>query len=787
MKFCLYEIRKQLTGKLMWGILALLLLLNMAFCYYVIGNRSGIDILPAMKAADKAYQDDQASVLEAYYLYKDEYEAYKEAVQAWIDSKRGPNRGETVVEEPEDPNIPSTYFEGWNDYELIDAYLKRVLSDEEYREQIDSDMDTAVRTLLSYRVNGYDTDSYVYRYLLRYVEVYTNARDTVKIEEGYAYGWDILFAYSGTGLFIILAALFIGGRLFITERDSGMHLLLRTTRRGRGRQAAVKLFSAFLLAVLITLLFTFSSMAVIGWRVGFSSPFNSVQQIDAMFYCPYPLNMLTCLLLTMGVTVLAAYAICLLTAGCSLIYRRSLGAMLTAAVLVGGFYYQFHYGNPNFGKYVNIFTAASAEILVGQWRAVHVGSHPVSQLILLAILLFCLLSLFAVAGWIIWSKWGIGVSSSKAGRLPEKIARIAEKLPHLNIRPLSIAACERRKNLSLILSLLCILLIGLKIFLSVSAFDGQLTYLDETKLLYMEQYKEMTLAETYEAVSERLNYYTEISSEAYVNAMAVKRINDEITREEYIAYRNELNDARTYTKTLTSFKGELEYLIEKEAETGISAKPVFSTGVQRLLDSDFEAILIIIFLLLYCGVYAKEYESNFMPLLRSTKRGRNQVFLTKAALVTGISIILSLVFTLIDMGLAFANYDMACVDSPLFTVTTYSNTASGLTVGHYLILLVILRMLAYTLFGLLIASLSGCLRSEWTAAGATLLLFIPYLLNGLGLNLFEVVDVTAMLSADRLYLLSTKWGGLGGLVFIMLAWGAVMLLLISRAYKRFCK
>ena len=323
--------------------------------------------------------------------------------------------------------------------------------------------------------------------------------------------------------------------------------------------------------------------------------------------------------------------------------------------------------------------------------------------------------------------------------------------------------------------------------MSVSAFGIGISHEDEMKNIYIEEYRDLPLEETYEAVSERMAYYDEISAQEYVSAMAAKRVSGDISHEEYDAYRAELEKARTYKDTLLIYQIELERLLEKADETGIEAKPVMSAGFSILLARDFEVTATLMFIVLFSGLYSREYETGSITLLRSTKSGRDKVFFTKAAETACVSLIVSLAFSLLDIVLTFKNYDMSFVGSPLFAIKGYTNTSSGITVGQYIALITALRAVGYMLLGLLISALSGALRSEWGAAGVTLLLFIPYLLRGLGFKMFEAVDITTMLSADRLYLLSTSWGGLAGLVLIMLGWTAVTAAVYYRSYRNFCK
>ena len=728
MKLCIFELRKQLSGKLLPGVMVLLLIINAAFCRYYTSGRPYLDVLPQIKAADKVFRSDPETARGIYDEYKDEYDAYEKALKEYVQSK-----GKTGM--PPEPSVPCTIYDGVNDYLLFSSYFSGVISQADYEEKINSDINDALKTLRNYKSNGFDENSYSYRYLVRYYIRYSSALEEVKITEGRAYGWDALFAYSGTGLFVFLAALFVGARLFTVERDHGMDLLLRTTRRGRRKCAAAKIVSAFFLVAAIVIVFTLSSMAVIGRRIGFSSPFDSVQQISEMFYCPYTLNMLTCLLLTMAVTLLAAYVICLLTAAFSLMLRRAFGAMLVSAGVVGLFFFAYRFGDPDFIKYVNIFTAASANDLLGVWRAVHVGTYPVSQLIPLSLILFALFAVSATLGVCLWSDKGLGVSgSTKGGVLYRKLEGAAEKFVRPGIRSLSLTFYELKKLFPVMVTVLCLLLIAFKIVTANTAYDGARTFSEEMKRTYIEQYCDTDLPDAYEAVNEQLAYYDEITLPEYISDMAAKRVNKEITSDEYNEYRAKLDEARNNKNSLQEFGAELEYLLEKADETGVSAMPVISSGFSKLTGG-FEALLVALILLLFCGIYAREYESEFVQIIRTTRKGRKKVFFTKTVLTLVIGALLSLLFSLTDALYVFTRYDMTCVSSPLFAVRTYLNTSGLITIGQYLILIAAVRMAAYAILAMLVSALSGALRSEWGAAGVTLLLFIPYLLRGLGFKM----------------------------------------------------
>ena len=781
------EFRKLFTDRFTVAVLCLLLLLNIGFCAYTVHKEVDLEFVEAMKIADQAFRENSEEITAQHELYGEMKATYDELMDEWSMYEMGMIEETKLTGPPKSPDIPSTYVEGMTDYRLFQRYFAQITTNEQYLETINDKVDSVSRQMKQYKANGYDPNAYAYRLNIRFLEVYQNSAKNITLTDGYVYGWNTLFSTEYMGLFVFLAAIFIGSRLFVLERDTGMHSVIRATRHGRARLAAGKILAALLIACILTVVFFGSAMLTIGVQVGFSSPLDSVQQIKDMIYCPFSLNMAECLGITMGMTALSALGLMLLTACLSMWLKRSLTAMLASAALVGGSFYFFVWGKVSFLKYVNLFTTVSVNELLGNWRSVRIIEHPVSQLVVLPFLLILLLAISAFISAAVWDDVGIGAVSPWKIRLPRFIPAIQFKQRRIRKRSLKLARYEFTKLLTAAVALGCVCLIGAKVYLSMDQYTGTLNYADEMKLLYMEEYSKLSLQETADAVNERLAGYEELTSKEYAEKMATLRLNGLLSAEGYASYHAKVNDAIRHKKQLYNYLAEIEYLLEKEAATGITAKPVLSVGYNQLLHNEFEPFLVALLLLLFCGIFAKEYETGSINLLRTTKRGRRPVWLTKYAFAATASLLLSVGFTALDAGLAFAKYDMSCLSSPLFANPTYANTVSDLTAGEYLILMATLRTLCYTVLGVLIAALSGTLRSEWLCAGTVLLLFIPYLLGGIGLELFQTFDFTMMLSADRLYLHSTALGGWWFMGIFIGVWTALTAVLGALSYRKFCK
>ena len=783
MKTTIYEIRKQTSGRLLPVVLALLIVINVAFCLYYSRSNQNIDVIDRMKAAEKIFKSDPDTVYGIIERYGDEYEAYNKAVYEYAHSI-GKNKD---AKSPVKPDVPETYYPGTDDYILFTEYFSNIMSADEYAKLITDRIGETKKMLVNYVANGYEQNTYTFNYMVDYIDTYTAVLDRTVIREGYDYGWDVLFTYSGTGLFIFLASIFVGSRLFLIERERGMNLIIRTVRSGRKRLALAKLLTACVLALLITIAFTLSTITVIMWSSGLSSPFDSVQQVEKMLYCPYNIDMLGALLISIAVMSLASLAIILLTAFLSLVFKSAPGCMLGAAAFVGLSYYFFNSRDNEFIKTVNIFTAACAEKLLGNWHVVRFWTEPVNQIIPLAILFAIILVFSSALVFAIWSSRGLGVSSSRGRALLLNLRRLTEKIPNISLKTFSLFIGECRKTFRLRPLIICLLLIIINLGVSLGFYNGTLTYEEEAKLQYIDEYKGNTLDEAYAKAEDTLEYYKLIVRPEYTNEITSKLLKGEITNREYNKYRDDAIKAENNKDMLAAYCDELSYLKSKQEETGISAMPVSSEGFMKLYADDFEVILTLILIIFLCGLCSKEYESGFISILRTAKRGRQKVFFTKLILAAVLSAAAALAFSALDLSLVFGRYDMSCISSPLFVVRNFASVNSGITIGRYIILVTLLRIGAYVILGVIVSALSGILRSEWGTSGAVLLLFAPYILCGIGLKLFQTIDITEMLSVNRLYIHSMTRGGTALLVITFAAWTAIAALLTTISYRKFCK
>ena len=784
MRLCYYELKKLLSGRLMPIIIAALLLVNGVLCYIFVRSRPVLDYLDDLKAVDEVNKKNPDQIRMIYETYEKEYEKYETDFKDWIQSRFLPGANKGQKEVPVKPEVPYTFSDKLDDFELIKYYYEYIVEKEDYKEANNIKLNDLIRSVKNYLANGYSKNSFSYRYQIRMIEKTKNAIENVKLSEKLVYGWDLLFSYSGTYLFMILAAIFIGGRMFMLEKERGMHLVLRSAKNGRAKTVSYKLLAGFILILAISVLLVLTTFLIIGFRVGFSSPFSAIQEIGAFDASTYVISTLTCFIFTFLLMLAAAYAICSLTCFLSVTIRNGVLPMIISAGYVGISYVISTFTqNQNFFKLTNLMTVSSAEKLFAIWTPVHFFGHPIADTLTIPIYFAFLIVTFILLIYFIWIKFGMGSGSSSKNILK----RISEFIHTSRHNTKGQFIYEAKKIFRPKVAIITILLVAAKLIFSFAAFNGEIYYDDELKKAIMDRYSGLSLGETYEAVTEKCDRYTEISTDSYANMMAVKRKNGSITQTEYSAYREELNEIKNEIDYYKDYQKQLADLIEKHDEIGISAKPVFEIGFRKFFSYDFEYILVILVAFLMSGIFAREYETDFIKLLRSTGNGQKKAFWAKIRLACILPALISVIFTAVDLMLVFARYDMSCTASPLFVIKSYLSLQSGITIGNYILLVAIIRIFTYMLFGLLVASLSCITRSEWLTAAISVTLFIPYMLSLLGMKIMSNFDLSILLSVDRLLILCLMSGGLIKAIIITLLWIAVAVVATVYSYRIFCR
>lgn len=147
----------------------------------------------------------------------------------------------------------------------------------------------------------------------------------------------------------------------------------------------------------------------------------------------------------------------------------------------------------------------------------------------------------------------------------------------------------------------------------------------------------------------------------------------------------------------------------------VTLAPAASAGAELASHSDVTDFLAIV-LLLYFGitVWLKEKEQGMTPLIRTAQNGRVRLAFTKIAVFAAVCVICGICLYGTNYLVADVLYGIGDWDRPMQTVLMYGTSVWNITVGEFLILNVLFKLMAYIWVALLISMI--CSKAQSSAA-----------------------------------------------------------------------
>ena len=769
-RFVGYELKKLLGVKYLWVFLAVLLMLNTGIAWYT------ADHSPAAKEPTQMISD----FFERYFENPAELDARREEIEAFAAEQEALLReamrlGDYDFRMESLPNLYST-DEDYPDERLFSKLYETIAAAKDYPAVLDRVIERARANLDAFADMGIEEDSFAYRYQLRVIGLYEELRDSVEIDVEYTRGWNEYFAYDTGNLFVFFMLVILGSILFVQERQSGFLPILRAAKHGRARTAVAKILTMLLLTALFTLMFTLTSFAVYGLRLGFSSPNNALQALPAFTLSPYRITIgqffavsLSAKLLTFSVFSMIVTALSAVFCNYILVYFAGLGLFGLNFLLDAISYVDAN----SVLKNLNLVATAAACPLFERYRAMNLfgsvaGFVPAMCVIFPLLLLAC-----AVVTAVLY------VRGSKGIRVPwidGAIAWCMVKAAEVRRRFAQIKAGRRRRarsySRSLILAeafktlissrflVIVLLILCVKTWYSYASNMPPKSYSDAVYKEYMTALEgEVTdeklafLAEERAKISETLSRQAEMQ-QAYVSG--------EIPFDQYREYLSDFNYAFSRSELLSVIEQHAEYLIRKEAETGVRGWFLYDTGWQKMYSEEADLFLYAAILLLLTGSFAAEYVSKsssggFAQLLRSTKNGRQKTFWAKLISSGTIALILAILTGAVDAAVIIRGYELPAVNAPLVSMQMFSNVSGGITVAQYFAVFFAMRLAGALLMAMLVCALSELLARYIPVLGTSLALtLLPALCAYFGFKAANRVNFLNLFAGTPLFLESAK-------------------------------
>ena len=152
-------------------------------------------------------------------------------------------------------------------------------------------------------------------------------------------------------------------------------------------------------------------------------------------------------------------------------------------------------------------------------------------------------------------------------------------------------------------------------------------------------------------------------------------------------------------------------LAEPNTQRQANMSLVYDTGWNKLLQGGYDFFAYLCIAVLASILITQEHDSRFWPILCTTARGRSVLFRTKLQFAALLSGTLALLFWLSDIALVDALYSLPDPGVTLMSLADYREVPATWTLGGYLAVLGILRLLSTVGMTLLFTALSAVLKN----------------------------------------------------------------------------
>lgn len=653
MKLIFYEIKKILCKKVFFIILALCLIFNIGVFFY---NENNSDNQPYISAdyTDLVNEYSSMSLDEAEEKLNAKNKAYE--ILTYIDMLATAQSAEELQDyldilDEYRAQSPVVYSEAENMINYVEyneneqIYIYNLISQIEYIKSYPdfiNEMYDRADKQSSFSIFSNQND-FSYKNLYKTADDYKHLSE-IKLTIGNNLPVTSALNYHITDYLLVVIVFFVCIYIFHFEKNKGLYNLVRSSKHGRLKLIAAKLFALFIITAIISIVFVLSNFIISTYLYGGFNLSRAVQSIPDFRNCIFALNIgqfcvLTILCKTAGMIIIAAvFAVmfCCLSKS-SLIYTASIGLIASEYllnVLIPSFTAFNHL------KYINVFYLLDGYSLLGNYINLNIFATPICaytiDIVVFAVIFVTCIIICCIVFTIKKQPQNKSILAGSAEKIKSRYFKI-------NGTP-SVLYGEAYK--CLFKNKMALILISLIIFSVFSSF-GTVRYpytstSDASYKSYME-YLEGNITE------EKINYINEQNQ--YFEKLK-QRINEIISDEtlsenaKSVAINSIQNTLDTNGTAFARINSQYEHLVELQ-KNGIKTRFIDENIYQNFIFSSSRewnnlALILLILIISIPFIYTVEYKNKMIDLIRPTKYGKFTLMRDKLIISV---LILMIIFT----------------------------------------------------------------------------------------------------------------------------------------------
>ncbi len=545
---------------------------------------------------------------------------------------------------------------------------------------------------------------------------------------------------------LVFIFLFIFAFLMIyDEKNKGLFSLVKSTPYGRLRLIACKMAVLDVSTAVIVFILYGCNIVFYGFTIGLGDLSRSIQSVGLFMGSTIKMSVGKFLISFMLLKWLACFLIGLIVMFASVFMRKSISAFISSGIilLVSFLQYVLIPANSQITilKHINLFGLFSAQDILGLYLNLNVFGKAISLFFASIVTISLLILIFASLNCIVFSK----SRSEQPSRFNLRFS-FCSRNKEKNVGK---SVCSQELYKILWVNKTIIVLLG---FAAVSIYSclTSVTYLSPDELYYksyMNQLEGEVTQEKIELLKTERARFEEVQLE--LDKLSMQTDSNDIQ----VQQKRESLERELYKQTV--FERVWNQYEEIKNTDGWF---VYETGYNELFDihkiRNGKEMLIISLLLIICcyGIFTMEYTNGINQLIKTTPLGRGYTYKAK----TTIAIVLMLLIVVIGMLPAIINisnvYGLSYLNAPICSLKDFSHMPSFISIGGFIGVLYLLKLIACTAVVMLIIFISLKTRhSIYTLLICTLIIAFPAILNVMGITWFSYLGFTPLFNAGALF------------------------------------
>ena len=563
--------------------------------------------------------------------------------------------------------------------------------------------------------------------------------------------------------------------LVLDEKKNKLYPLLRSCYRGRGSVIGAKLTVAACVTALLVLLFYGVDYLYAWQKYGFGDLSRPIQSVTTMYESPYMMSVGMFLFLYLIVKMAVCYVIIL---GMIWIAQKSetpsgamigIGAVGIAEYMLSAFLPSVSYADVF--KYVNLAEYMKVYPLFSKYHNLDFFDNPVNAMTVFRIVLPVVLVLFVLGNV---RRFFRCAKTKRRWRRERKnssrIGFISDKLYFYE----SVKCLFSNRAIWVCIAVM---------YGAVLVGNSIPTYRD----IKEEYYKFYMTDQQGKMTEEKVEYFNE-ERKRFEEIYSMTPENSDLTAVEIVQKQEENKYAH---EGFSEAYSQVMYIMSNNQGKGVNEQElVYEKGYQLLFgDKAVKERLIGILLCVIAAVYSAsgvlgtEYDLKVMNLLRSTKRGRKELFLKKLGVSFGITAVIFVLVKIPAILKVVGEYPLECWGAKVRSMIFAGQSVINCSIFGYVLMLMIMQLVTLFVIVFSTMALSVVLKDSTMTMILSLLLFGgPLLIEWGGVPIVHYLSLNSLLDGHQI--LQGNWLVL--ISEIVIFWGALSFAagyVLYRAYE----